>query len=508
MASVDERCLGEVKHAPPAMGEPAEAAASDQHAESAPCPSTTAGRADAGARAEDAEPTADVNTGSDGAASQAPGPYTLQIGNIDRAVTDKDLMEALRSYSDCMHIKFVKSSRAVVTLSSGASARAAMSALDGKCVGKSLKPLIVSSVMTPHTAGVPVPVVRDAVEETGGRAAPSGVQNSGGLPDVAPSDAPLAAAKLKANVKAERHSQVSAPAVAGGMAAPPGAKSHRLASWHALDALNAFDPSITAPPSDVGSGSISSAPISGASISVAAAAAEQQSHLDTDGLADRYNRMLLGKALLAFEGYAQAENIQRWSGALNSPKTATIFEKWKRLPVSGSIHGVIGQNRPSRKAPDAAPEHSTWPAPPPLDRPDPRFMIQAVPIERPIAQASPLLPASAPSVDLAANQEPNTGMAHRQMMQGMAHALAPLPANANAFGPYGWNGVFPTPNLMPPHTDATGDHQVHHQHQPYWGNPFYSMPSPHQQSTGASHRFSALLVCARASVCECVHVHA
>jgi len=182
--------------------------------------------------------------------------------------------------------------------------------------------------------------------------------------------------------------------------------------------------------------------------------------------------------------------------------------------VSGSVHGVIGQNRPNRKAPDAAPELAPWPAPPPLDRPDPGFMIQAVPIERPSAQASPPLPGSAPSVDLAANQEPNTGMVHRQMMQGMAHAPAALPANSNAFGPYGWNGVFPTPNWMPPNTDATGDlqqqqqHQLHHQQQPYWANPFYSMPSPHQQSTGAGHTFSALLVCARASVRACVHVRA
>ena len=60
---------------------------------------------------------------------------------------------------------------------------------------------------------------------------------------------------------------------------------------------------------------------------------------DTDSMTLRYNKSLLGKALLAFEGYAQSEQekmlgIQR---AMNSPKTATIFEKWKRLPCLSEL---------------------------------------------------------------------------------------------------------------------------------------------------------------------------
>jgi len=61
--------------------------------------------------------------------------------------------------------------------------------------------------------------------------------------------------------------------------------------------------------------------------------------VDTESMALRYNKSLLGRALLAFEGYAQSEQekmlgIQR---AMNSPKTATIFEKWKRLPCLSEL---------------------------------------------------------------------------------------------------------------------------------------------------------------------------
>ena len=63
-----------------------------------------------------------------------------------------------------------------------------------------------------------------------------------------------------------------------------------------------------------------------------------------------YTQRLLGRAFLAFDGYAHSEyekvlGIQR---AINSPKTATIFEKWKRLPTLSDLRGVRARSRPGR----------------------------------------------------------------------------------------------------------------------------------------------------------------
>lgn len=57
--------------------------------------------------------------------------------------------------------------------------------------------------------------------------------------------------------------------------------------------------------------------------------------------------------------------MQRLSGALNSPKTATIFEKWKRYGNGGSVHGVIGQGiRKQQPKHGAIAGHTSWAVPP------------------------------------------------------------------------------------------------------------------------------------------------
>lgn len=436
-------------------------------------------------------------------------PHTLQVGNIDRAVTHEDLREAVCSYSGCacVSIKFVKSSRALVTLDSGANEQAAISALDGKCIGKSLKPLSVRLARTKRTAreaaahamqGQPVEgndeTVATRLESSEGGRASDGA--------TAPGHAPLEVANLQADVEAERNGRVCG---VRGMA--PGTDSQRVEpAWHALDSLQAFESPILTAPSDCDVNSISAQDAAAAAGATPARTCllTSTSDDDTNSLADRYNRMLLGKALLAFEGYAQAENIQRWSGALNSPKTATIFEKWKKLPVSGSVHGVIGQGiKKQQVKPGPASEDRSWPAAPLADA-DSVFTSQAAgPTDGP--GAHPLHPAYAPTMDLhpADHLEPGTGLTHQQMMaKGATHSA--LPGHANAFGACGWNGqqVVATPSWMQPYADTAGDilHQQsihtmapasmqptslnHHHHQPYWHNPFYSMAAHQQPSTG------------------------
>lgn len=394
-----------------------------------------------------------AHTKDDGGNSvlSAPEACTLRVGNIGREISSNVLRETFGPYGEVGQIKFVaQSSCAFVTLHSIASARAAMAALDGTCICKS-KPIhiqirfksqilltrpalgiVPGSAAQPQRAARTMAIqsrqnaqtqnplqsvdlgVRHNVEEYAADTLPSVMDSRAGIAmgqkgalthavalevqgnvglwgnmqsreaieDMAADNAAAAAGKLQSDVKAERGGALSERGSEGNTRGALSTDSNLLETWHALDPLNASR-TITRVVGGVAHGHDATFGL-------------QESQMDTESLVGRYNKSLLGKALLAFEGYAQSEHekvigIQR---AMNSPKTATIFEKWKQLPClsdlrdgrdenlkhsasashgkegGGALHGAIGQGIKKQLQFNAETRNDCaqppWPSVPPL----------------------------------------------------------------------------------------------------------------------------------------------
>lgn len=445
---------------------------------------------------------------------------TLRVENVGREISHNDLWQALSEFGELVgQIKFLSKSCAFITLPSAASAHAAMQALNGTYIGKSKMPLAITlkappppSVQAPqqaqlrrgalhqnknhqvkedgagkvmsqgvadgHSHHATSPVIdvmpgisksQQAVVTRGAAPAPKvgGQASSWHMP---PADPAAAAAQLKSNVKAERLGAVpdrdresdrdrERERDATTSASASDGNGKLLKTWHALDPLDASRRS----GARVGN-------VHGTAID------SQESQVDNETVVDRYNKSLLGKALLAFEGYAQLEQekvlgIQR---AINSPKTATIFEKWKHLPClsdlrdprdgedlkhagaskhnkagGGSVHGAIGQGIKKHAPFNHQPQDDNhdeskaqdWQTPPPLVAGmgmDAVFAGSTHPHAR-VLQDN-LVPASSPT--------PQMGDASAQRLSGNVSGNQPRTAAANAallppppYAPFGSAGL-------------------------------------------------------------------